>query len=252
LPLDLGRLLNLLQVGLELRTLVITDQLIGQFGVGGYHHESRAEQRVRAGGECGDRLIAALDFEGDCRALRTSDPVSLHRQNPIGPARLQLIHVIEQSLRIVGDLEIPLIELAFGNRGAAPLALTIDDLFVRQHGLVFGAPVDERVFAVGQAPLEEAQEQPLRPSVVLGVAGVEFARPVEAQAVSLERRFLGLDVPIGPFRGMGVVANGGILGGQPEGVPTDRVQHFIPLHPPQPGKHIPHRVRLGMTHVQIA
>ena len=56
------------------------------------------------------------------------------------------------------------------------------DLLVGEHGLVDRIPVDERVLAVGDAFLEHLQEQPLVPAVVLGLAGRQFARPVEGEA----------------------------------------------------------------------
>ncbi|MPN18402.1 hypothetical protein SDC9_165762 [bioreactor metagenome] len=133
----------------------------------------------------------------------------------------------------------------------AALALTVDDLLVGQHGLVVRAPVDVGVLAVGQATLEELQEEPLSPVVVLGVAGVQLPRPVQAQPVTLERRLLRLDVLVGPLGRMSVVLDRRVLGGQAERVPADRMQHLVALHAPQPRQHIAHRVRLGVSHVKI-
>jgi hypothetical protein len=47
-------------------------------------------------------------------------------------------------------------------------------LFVGEHGLVDGVPVDERVLLIGQSVLVQLQEQPLRPSVVIGLARTQL------------------------------------------------------------------------------
>ena len=44
--------------------------------------------------------------------------------------------------------------------------MAVDHLLVREHGLVARAPVDRRLPLVGQAPLEQLQEEPLGPPVV--------------------------------------------------------------------------------------
>ena len=51
LPLDLGAVLGLLQVRLELRALIVADDLGGQRRLGGDDEERRAVQGVRPGGE---------------------------------------------------------------------------------------------------------------------------------------------------------------------------------------------------------
>ena len=145
-PVDVGLLAHLRQVGLERLPLLGRADLAGQLRVGGHHEERRAVQRVRAGGEHRDRaaglLAGGLDLEVDVRALGAADPVALHRQHALGPGGLQPLHVVQQPLGVVGDLEVPLGQLALGDLGAAALAHAADDLLVGQHGLVVGAPVD--------------------------------------------------------------------------------------------------------------
>ena len=65
-----------------------------------------------------------------------------------------------------------------------PLALAVDDLLIGQHSAQGGAPVDRDLCLVGQAPVEQLQEDPLRPLVVLGVGGAELAVPVEGEPCS--------------------------------------------------------------------
>ncbi len=232
--------------------LLVGAQLGGQRRVGGDHHEGGAEEGVRARGVDPQRLRAALDREVDVRSLGATDPVALRRDHAGGPRGLEPVQLVEQLLGVLGDPEVPLGQLALGHRRAAALALAVDDLLVGQHGLVPGAPVDRAVLAVGQAPLAELPEQPLRPAVVLGVGGVQPARPVEGEPVVLHRGGLGLDVGVGVLRGVRVVADRRVLRGQPEGVPADRVEHLVAAEAPVAGDHVVQGEHLGVTHVQVA
>ena len=252
LPLDLGRLADLVAVGLERRPLPVGDQLGGQRRVGRHHHERGAEQRVRAGRVDGQRLVATVHDEVDVGTLGPTDPVALRRDDALGPGRRQHVQVVQQLLGVVGDLEVPLRQLALGHLGTAALAVAVDDLLVGQHRLVLRAPVDRAVLAVGQALLAELQEQPLRPAVVRRVAGVEPAGPVEAHAEVLERLVLGIDVAVGVRRRVLVVPDGRVLGRQPERVPPHRVQHLVATLPPVTRDHVVQRHHLGVTHVQVA
>src|SRR6185503_14314508 len=83
---------------------------------------------------------------------------------------------------VVGDAEEPLLELARLDDVAAALAAAVDDLLVGQDGLVVGAPLDRGLLAVGEAGLEELEEDPLGPAVVARLVRAELARPVDRDA----------------------------------------------------------------------
>ena len=68
------------------------------------------------------------------------------------------------------------------------------DLFVGEHGAELGAPVDRDLGLVGEPALEQLQEDPLRPAEVVGIGGVDLARPVVAEAEHLELAAEGGDV----------------------------------------------------------
>ena len=135
--------------------------------------------------------------------------------------------------------------------GAAALAQPRDDLLVGQHGLVLRAPVDVAGLAVGQAALVETQEQPLGPVVVLRDRRCAAAVTSRTQPVPPERVRLGLDVGVGPVGRVGA-ADGGVLRGQAERVPADRVQHVVAAQPQVAGDDVTHHERLGVAHVQVA
>ena len=217
----------------------------------GEHEERRTPQRVRPGREDRDLLARFLDREGDLGALGAPDPVPLHRQDPLGPID-ELLGVVEQSLRVVRDPEEPLRQVATLHRRAAPFAGALDHLLVREHGGVLRAPVDRRLLPIGEALLEETKEQPLGPPVVLGIGGVQPTRPVERHAHPLERRGLLLDVGVGPGAGRDAALDRGVLGGQPERVPPDRVQHVVAAHRAVAGHGVATAEGLRMPHVEVS
>ena len=125
-------------------------------------------------------------------------------------------------------------------------------LLVGEHGLVVGAPVHPAGLAVREALLVQLEEQPLVPLVVLGVARVQHAVPVEGCRVAPHRLALLLDVGVGPLARVGAALDGRVLGGEAERVPPDRVQHVEALLAPVARDDVAERVRLRVAHVQVA
>src|SRR5207302_44184 len=101
----------------------------------------------------------------------------LHDADPLGPV-LELVEVLEETVGVLGDGEAPLLEATPLDQVVAALAPPVDHLLVGQHGLAPGAPVDVLLLAVSEAAVEELEEQPLRPAVVVGLAGGDLAVPV--------------------------------------------------------------------------
>ena len=137
--------------------------------------EGRAVERVGPRREDGDVLVQLLDPEEDLGALGAADPVPLPRLDRLGP--VDRLEVVEQRLRVVGDPEEPLLHQARLDLDAAPLAAPVAHLLVREHGLVVRAPLDGRGLPVRKAALEEAQELPLLPAVVVRLVGRESGDP---------------------------------------------------------------------------
>ena len=163
-----------------------------------------------------------------------------------------VVEVVEQAVGVVGDAEEPLLELAHLDLVAAALAAPVDDLLVGQHGLVVGAPLDRRLLAVGQAALEELQEDPLRPAVVARLVGGELARPVDRDAPLAELLAEGGDRRVGGVARMLAGADRVVLGGQAEGVVAHRVQHAVALAAVEVRDRVADRVVLQMPDVRLA
>ncbi len=209
-------------------------------------------QRVGTRGEHRDPALAPLDLEVDVGAHRAADPVALHLDDLLRPEALELVQVVEQPVGVVRDPEVPLRELLLDHLGAAALAVPVDDLLVGEHRLVVGAPVDGALLAVGEPALIEPLEEPLVPAVILGVARVQHPRPVERDAVVLEAVALLSDVLVRPLDRVGAAFDGGVLGGEPERVPADGVEHVVAAVAPEARHDVGVEVVLGVAHVQVA
>ena len=184
-------------------------------------------------------------------ALGAADPVALHRQHALGPV-LEQRHVVQQALRVVGDLEVPLRQHAALDQRAAALAVAVDDLLVREHRLVDRAPVDGRLVLVREPALEQQQEDPLRPAVELGLGGRQLARPVDRPAHALHLLADRHDVLVRDDARGTAFADRRVLGRQAERVVAHRVQHSEPVPAALVTERIADRVVLDVPHVQVA
>ena len=144
----------------------------------------------------GKSIPSSSQRKRDLGALGAADPVALHRDHVLGPG-LEQVEVGEQAVGVVGDPEEPLLEVARLDQRAAALAVAVDHLLVGEHGLVDRAPLHRRLGAVGEAALEQAQEDPLGPAVVGGLVAGDLARPVDRDAPGAELLAVGGDRGLG-------------------------------------------------------
>ena len=136
--------------------------------------------------------------------------------------------------------------------GAAALAAAVDHLLVGEDGLVGGAPLHGRLGAVGEAALEEAEEEPLGPPVVVRVAGCDLSGPVERDAPGAE---LAAELLDGLHRrGARVLArlDRVVLGGEAEGVVAHGWMTLIPVTPAEVGDGVADGVDLEVAYVRLA
>ena len=177
---DMLRVLD--DLGDGLLVLRALDELVQTSVLGSQDKEGDAKEGVGTRGEDGNLALVALDglailvAQGkvDLGALGAADPVGLHLLDALGPAG-ELLQVVEQLLRVLSNLVVPLLKVALLGLGAAAPALTLGDLLVGQNGLAVGAPVDRVLLAVDQALFPHLLKDPLTPAVVVGAAGLDHA-----------------------------------------------------------------------------
>ena len=147
--------------------------------IGRDRHELGAEQRVGPRGENAQLALAGgrgrcVQREADQQAFAAADPVALHQPHLVRPA-VESVERVEQLLRVLRDLEDPLVHfLLLDHRAGAPAA-AVDHLLVGEHGHVDGVPVDLALLALGQPLAQEVEEHLLLMLVIGGVAGRELA-----------------------------------------------------------------------------
>ena len=246
-------------LGDGLLVLRALDELVQAGVLGSQDKEGDAKKGIGTRGEDGDLALIALDglailvAQGkvDLGALGATDPVSLHLLDALGPAG-ELLQVVEQLLGVLGDLEVPLLQVALLGLGAAAPALTLGDLLVGQNGLAVRTPVDRVLLAVDQALFPQLLKDPLTPAVVVGAAGLDHAIQIVGEAHALHRGERLVHVLIRPGGSLRIVLDGGVFGGQAKGVKADGVQHVVAAHAGLTGHGIADGIVARVAHVQVA
>ena len=215
--------------------------------------ERGAEDRIRTGREnldvrrCGNAWIGR-HRETHPQPFGSPDPVSLHQADFLGPL-IERIEPLQQVFRKGRDLEEPLREVALFDQRPGPPTPTVDDLLVREYGLVDRIPIHARGLAIDQARLQEIQKNPLLVLVIARVAGRDFTRPIERQAHRLELATHRVDVRISPGRRVRTALHGGIFRRHAEGVPAHGVKDVVAASAHVTGDHVAHRVVADVPHV---
>ena len=207
-----------------------------------------AEEGVRPGGVHLERAVHARDVEGELRALGSTDPVSLHLLDGLGP--VEVVEVVEQAVAVRGDLEHPLLHGFANHRVAAALGDAVHHLLVGQHRAERGAPVHGNLRLIRETALEELQEDPLRPLEIRRIARRHFAVPVVGETERLELFAEAADVDGGGVAGMGARLDGVLLRGESERVPAHGVENVVAGHALIPRDDVGGGVSLGVAHVK--
>ena len=150
--------------------------------LGSDDEERRTEKRVGARREDGDVVARLLDPEENLGALGAADPVALDRLRLLGPVGAR---VLEELVGVRGRAHEPLRHVPELDLGAAALAMAVDDVLVRDDGLVVRAPVDRALAAVTEVVRDELLEEPLRPAVEGRLVRGDLALPVDRPAEAL-------------------------------------------------------------------
>ena len=200
------------------------------------NHEGDAVDGIYAGGEGAKLLLfqaAVGDVEGDFDTFAAADPVALHGEDLLGP--VDEAAEVQELVGVLGDAEEPLLEGATGDESVAAFAGTVDHLLVGEDGVAGGAPYYGSFAAVDKAVFIELEEEPLVPAVIFGQTGDDFAFPIVDGAHGAELAAHVLDVAHGPGVGVDAVADGGVFGGEAEGVEAHGVEDVEALHSPEAG-----------------
>ncbi len=139
----------------------------------------RSKQCITTRREHRKLFIVSIDLEDDIRALRFTDPVSLHFL-----CRLRPVHelkIIQKLFGIIRDLQDPLTHRLANDRIAAALALSINDLFVGEDRLQFRTPIDRDLIHIGKPRIVQLNEDPLRPFIIARIACRDFPIPIVAE-----------------------------------------------------------------------
>ena len=252
--LDLRLLARLLDVLAHSRPMLFGRDLLDERVLRRENHERRAEQRVGSRRVDAHHLVGKpVDREIDLGAHAPPDPVGLHDADLLRPL-VEQRQIIEQPVGVIRDLQEPLLEVALLDLDVGmPPAPPVDDLLVGQHGLVDRAPVDRRHRAVGKPSFQHQQEQPLRPPVVVGLAGGDLAVPVVEDPRHLQLALALRDVFDRPCpRVQSAALHRRVLGRQSKRVPAKRMQHLEALHALHAREHVAHHVVAQMTDRQVA
>ena len=125
----------------------------------------------------------------------------------------------------------------------------VDNLFVRQYGLVVRAPVDRRSLLIYQAFFIQLGEEFLFPTVVFRRTGCQLAAPVITKAQHFELVFHIRDVVVRPRCRSGVVFHRRAFRRQTKRVPADRLQDVFAQHTLVAGDHVTDGVVTYVAHV---
>ena len=231
------------RVGAHLVVQPLDERMLGR-----QDEEGRAEQRVRPRREDRDVHVQLLVAEEHLRALGAADPVALDRLCLLGP--VDQLQILEQLVRVGRDPEEPLLHVLRDDGRAAALALAVDHVLVGDDGLVLRAPVDGRLLPIREPGLEELQEQPLGPAVVLRLVRRDLPVPVDHPAQPAHLAADVRDVPLDDLPRMSALADRRVLGGQPERVPAHRAQDVPARSPAVMRDDVAQRVVEDVAHVQ--
>ena len=248
-PLQLALAGHVGDEGLDLSPLAVGGQLGHDRVLGGDHGVGHAEAGVGPGGEdLQAQVVMTHDRQPERRPLGATDPVALHRLDPLGP--VQIVDVVQQLLGVVGDLEEPLLQvLALDQVPGALTGAVGQDLLVGQHRLAARAPVDRGLGPVGQAGLQQLQEDPLGPADVGRVVALDHAPPVIGGTQPLERRGQLLDLGVGEGPGVLAGLDGRVLRRQAEAVEADGRQDGLAVHGPVADQQVTEGVVAHVAHV---
>jgi len=132
------------------------------------------------------------------------------------------------------------------------VAILAPDLLAGQGGVAVRAEVHGGFRTVGQAVLVELQEEPLRPAVVLRIAGDGFPLPVEHGAHAAQLAAHVLDIGVRPGLGVDAALDRRVFRRQAKGIEPHREQDVVALHLHVARPRVGGRHRIPVADMQVA
>ncbi len=216
-----------LHVALHCLTMLLSGQLLHHGMLRCQHKEGSTMQSVRSGCKHGQLLIRILDTEVHLCAVGAADPLGLHLLYLLRP--VQLVQIIQKTIRIGCDLQHPLTQVLLGHRRAAALTLTVHYLLIGETGLAAGAPIDREFLLIGKSLLEHLHENPLGPLVELRICGIQLHIPVIERIDLLQLTLDVLHILLCGDGRMNAHLDGIVLSRKSEGIPAHGMDHILAL-----------------------
>ena len=214
----------------------------------GDDHVGSTEKGVGAGRIDGEVLVGAVYGEVDFRAFGAADPGGLLAFGGVGP--VEAVKAFEEFVRVGGDAEDELAEVAAFDWVVADFALAVHDFFVGQDCPEFGAPPDGAFVHKRKAVLEELEEDPLGPAEVAWIRRVDLAVPVDGEAKTLDLAAEIFDVGFGRDGGVGAGLDCVLFRWESECVPTHWVEDVVAIGLFVAGKYVGRRVTFRVADME--
>ena len=212
-----------------------------------HNHEGYAEQRVRSGGIDLQLLVCAVHGEIHEGAGGLADPADLLLLDAV-----RIIHFVEsvqKLVRILGNPEIPDILRQLYHFAVADIALSALGVLVGENHLAVRAVVHQGLCSEHQAVLEQLQENPLGPLVIIRKRRGDLSAPVKGEAHTLHLILEMLHIAHGDDVRVGIGLDGVVFRRKSKGIKSDGEQDVVALHSSLAGNNFDTGIGLDVSYM---
>ena len=100
-----------------------------------------------------DFQIPGVGWKLDFSPFASADPIVLHQLDVLRP--IQFREIGQETFSVSRNTKVPLPQCLLFNQRTAPPATAVNHLFICQHGLFDGIPIDRRSGTIGKPKLTE-------------------------------------------------------------------------------------------------
>ena len=166
----------------------------------------------------------------------------------LGP--VDALQIAQQAVDVLRDPKEPLRDAPLLDGRATSFTTARDHLLVGQHRHAGGAPIDGSFLPHGQPGIEELDEDPLRPAVVVRVGRVDGVAPVEHPADAPQLSGEVGDIPGDEVHRIDALRQGEVLRVDPERVESDRLEHALAGEPLEAPMDVGAGERVDVAHMK--